>query len=128
MAKKARRRLEETEAVVSFEFPTFDERGFVRHELEQTVATGFAFALAVLLAVLSFALDRVIAPTGQAILQVALPVLLSISVVIASPILWARLRPAASEYRRGDWASLILLEMFGWLGLWFLLTDVFFRT
>ena len=128
MAKKARKRLEETEAAASFEFPTFDERGFIRHELEQTTATGFAFGLAVLLAVLSFGIDRLIGPGGSPTLQAALPVLVSIGVVIASPTLLGRLRPAVAEYRRGDWVSLFLLELFGWLGIWFLLTDVFFRT
>ena len=41
-----------------------------------------------------------------------------------SPILIQRLRPKASEYTRGEWAGLILLEFFGWVGFWFLLSDV----
>jgi len=128
VAKKARKRLEEEAEANSFEFPVFDERAFISHEFEQTVATGFAVAFAVLLAVISFGLDRVLRSASQAALEGAVPALVSLALIIASPFLLRRLRTAASTYTRGDWASLILLELFGWLGFWFLLTDVFFRT
>ena len=46
---------------------------------------------------------------------------------MASPWIFQRLRPASSEYTKGDWASLILMQTFGWLGIWFVLTDLFIR-
>lgn len=50
--------------------------------------------------------------------------LAGLAVVIGSPFLIRRLRAAAATYTKGDWAGLILVELFGWLGIWFVLTDV----
>ena len=124
MAKKARKRLEE-EAASAFEFPEFDELAFIRHEFEQTYAMFFAVIVAIALGVASFAVDRALAGYSQPALQGLVPPAFSIAVIAFSPILLQRIRPAASEYTRGDWAGLIVLEIFLWLGLWFLLADVF---
>jgi hypothetical protein len=124
VAKKARKKLEEDAEVGSFQFPEFDERSFIAHEFEQTIATGFAVAIAVGLAALSFGIDRGLSAYSQPTLQWLVPLAVSIAVIAFSPLIVQRLRPNAPEYTRGDWASVILLEVFGWLGFWFLFTDV----
>lgn len=123
MAKK--KKLEDEDAP-GFEFPEFDERAFVEHESEQTIATALALGIAIALSIVSFAID---AFAGRAMVGgtdplVFVPPVLGVAVVIASPFLIGRLRPASSEYTKGDWASLILIEIFGWIGIWFVLTAV----
>jgi len=118
MAKKARRKLEEEEEAHSFQFPEFDELKFILHELEQSWALAIAFILTVGLAVVSWALDRL--ASGLAFV----PFILGIGLIAFSPSLIQRLRPLAHEYTRGDWAGLIVIEVFGWLGLWFLFLSV----
>ncbi len=127
MAKKARKRLEEDAEAAGFEFPEFDEEGFVAHEFEQSVATGFALGLAILLGAVSFGLTHVLAMAGTGVLEGLVPVVVGIMTIATSPLLWGRLRAAASEYTKGEWASMILVEVFGWIGIWFLLTDVLLR-
>jgi hypothetical protein len=117
MAKKAKRKLDEDGAIKPFEFPEFDERKFLRHEYEQTFATGIAISIAVFLGVVSWAMDRVGLP-------LIVPVVFSIAFVVFSPYLYLRIRETATEYTKGDWAGLILTEAFGWLGIWFLILDV----
>jgi hypothetical protein len=117
MAKKARRRLDEEEQFRSFRFPVFDESAFVKHEFEQSVATGIVFGFAVALGLFSFALTTVGLPWFG-------PLILGIVVIAFSPTVVRRLRPSAQEYTRGDWAGLLMLQIFGWLGLWFLFTNV----
>lgn len=118
MAKKARRKMEEAEEAHHFEFPAFDEAKFVLHELEQSRALLIAFVLTVALAVLSWAFDRVVGAL------VFVPLLIGIGVIAFSPSVIQRIRPLAHEYTRGDWAGLIVVEVMGWLGLWFLLLNV----
>jgi hypothetical protein len=117
MAKKAKRKLDEAGEIKPFAFPEFDERKFLRHEYEQTAATAIAITLAVVLGFASFALDRLGVP-------LVVPVVVAIAVIVFSPYLFQRVRDAATEYTKGDWAGLILTEAFGWLGIWFLLIDV----
>jgi hypothetical protein len=117
MAKKARRKLDEDAEADAFTFPEFDERKFLRHEYEQTAATGLAIGLAILLGFVSWAIDRVGLP-------LVVPVVVSVAVIVFSPYLFLRVRETAGEYTKGDWAGLILTETFGWLGVWFLLLDV----
>jgi hypothetical protein len=117
MAKKARRRLEEDEEFHSFQFPRFDDEQFLAHEFEQTYATAIAFALAGGMAVVSYLIDRANLP---AVLALAA----AIAILVASPFLIQRLRPLSSEYTKGDWAGLIVMMIFGWLGLWFVLLNV----
>jgi hypothetical protein len=94
------------------------------HEWEQTIATGFALVVAVALAVVSWAIDRGLSGFSQPVLQGVVPVALAIGVIAFSPLILLRLRRGKPEYTRGDWASVILLELFGWLGFWFLISDV----
>ncbi|HKV89877.1 MAG TPA: hypothetical protein VJQ43_01625 [Thermoplasmata archaeon] len=117
MAKKARRRLDEEQEANAFEFPEFDVTKFLRHEYEQTAATGIAIGLAVALGFLSWALDR-------AGLPYVVAAVVGLAVVAFSPYLFQRVRPASEEYTKGDWVGLILTELFGWLGLWFLFLQV----
>ncbi|MCI4325766.1 MAG: hypothetical protein L3K00_07825 [Thermoplasmata archaeon] len=117
MAKKGKRKLDEAGEIKPFEFPAFDERKFLLHEYEQTVATVIAITLAVVLGVVSWAMDR-------AGLPLVVPVVVSIALIVFSPYLFQRVRDAAGDYTKGDWAGLILTEAFGWLGIWFLLIDV----
>ncbi|MCI4328210.1 MAG: hypothetical protein L3J86_01380 [Thermoplasmata archaeon] len=117
MAKKGKRKLDEAGEIKPFEFPEFDERKFLLHDYEQTIATAIAISLAVGLGALSWALDR----TG---LPLVVPVVVAIAIIVFSPYLFQRLRETAGDYTKGDWAGLILTEAFGWLGIWFLLIDV----
>jgi hypothetical protein len=125
VAKKARKKLEEDAEISSFQFPEFDERTFIAHEFEQTIATGFAIVVAVGLAAVSFGIDRGLSGFSQPTLQWLVPLALSIALIAFSPLILQRLRTGAPEYTRGDWASVILLEIFGWLGFWFLFSNVF---
>ncbi len=118
MAKKARRKLEEKAEERAFEFPPFDEQKFISHEFEQTLAMGVALAGAVGLGVLSWALQVVGTPWF-------VPVVLALAVLVAFPIVWRRTRGPAREYTKGDWATLLLTQLFGWLGFWFLFANVF---
>jgi hypothetical protein len=117
MAKKARRKLDEDSPESKFEFPEFDVGKFLRHEFEQTFATGLAIGLAVALAFVSWALVR-------AGLPYVVPGVVGVAVIAFSPFLIQRIRPSAEEYTKGDWVGLILTEAFGWLGIWFLLLNV----
>ncbi|MCI4357910.1 MAG: hypothetical protein L3J95_01970 [Thermoplasmata archaeon] len=118
MAKKARRKLEEEEAHEAFRFPDFDERAFLAHEYEQTIATVLAVLFAVGLAAMGWALDH----TG---LTAAVPWILGFAGVFATPFVIRTVRPRSEEYTKGDWAWIILTTFFGWLGIWFLLLNLF---
>ena len=122
MAKKARRKMEEETEESTFQFPVFDEGKFLSHEFEQTYATLLAVGLGLVLAFVAWAWDRYLAGPLPALLVV--PLVLGIAVIAFSPFFVPRLRPEASEYTRGDWAGLIVIQLFGWLGLWFLLLNV----
>ncbi|MCI4349505.1 MAG: hypothetical protein L3J93_04745 [Thermoplasmata archaeon] len=113
MAKKAKRRLEEQERYESFQFPEFDERKFLEHEYEQSIATIVSVALAILLAVVSWGLDRTNLPSPVAWLA-------GLAGVVAAPYLIRTVRPLAGEYTKGDWTWLLITLILGWLGLWFL--------
>ncbi len=116
MAKKVRRKLEEEEAA-AFEFPTFDELGFVTKEFELAGALVLAVVIAVVIGVVDWILTRAglpwFAPFGLGVLLVAV-----------SPFLIGRLRRRSDLYTKGDWAGLIALEFFGFLALWFVLVNV----
>jgi len=116
MAKKGRRRLEEEEAA-AFDFPVFDEVGFVTKEFELAWAVAVAGVLTVLLGALSWALSH----AGLNWWEVFLVGLLGL---VASPFVIQRLRPLSDQYTKGDWAGLIALEFFGWLALWFVLVNL----
>ncbi|MCI4330422.1 MAG: hypothetical protein L3K19_01055 [Thermoplasmata archaeon] len=117
MAKKAKRRLEEDEEYKSFQFPEFDDQKFLDHEFEQTYATAIAFGLVGLMAVASYLVDRAQVPA-------ILAVFAALAILVAAPFLIQRVRPLSSDYTKGDWAGLIVIMLFGWLGLWFVLLNV----
>ncbi len=117
MAKKVRRS-PEAEAEAKFEFPAFDEAGFVTKELEMTVALSLASGFAVLLGLLSWL-------TTNAGLPWWVPILYGLLGLIAAPLAIQRLRARSSLYTKGDWAGLVALVAFGWLALWFVLVNVF---
>lgn len=116
MAKKARRKLEEA-AEPPFEFPVFDVQTFLRHEFEMTTATTISLLVAVLLGILSWALVLVGLPWFA-------PVLIAIAIIVLLPFLLTRLREEARTYTKGDWAGLFMMEIFGWLGFWFLFANL----
>jgi uncharacterized membrane protein len=116
MAKKVRRKLEEEEAA-SFEFPVFDEAGFVAKELEMTYGLVLASLIAILLGIMGWGLS-------VAGINSFVPFFLGLFALAASPYLIGRLRRHSSMYTRGDWAGLLALEFFGWLALWFVLQNV----
>lgn len=120
MAKKVRQRPEETEES-HFEFPVFDEVAFIRHELELTYGMLWAIATAVLAALASAVL--VLTPDPQ--LSVGPALFAGLAVVVASFYFMHRLRAPVRTYTKGDWAGVIALSFFGWLGLWFLLASLF---
>lgn len=111
MAKKAKRKIEEEE-VSKFEFPVFDEHAYIAHELQLTWATLIAFGVAVMAAVLSAVVGLSLAPIAGLAIGIAL--------VIANPLLIRSVLPKSSDYTKGDWAGVIAITFFGWLGLWFL--------
>lgn len=119
MAKKVRSRPEESEEH-RFEFPVFDEEAFIRHELDLT----WGMAMAVVIAIVAGTLSALLSAAGGAALPVVAPVGLGILLIVASPFLYLRLRPSAESYTKGDWAGMVALEVFGWLGVWFLLISV----
>ncbi|MFZ0830373.1 MAG: hypothetical protein WCB18_03785 [Thermoplasmata archaeon] len=116
MAKKARRKVEEA-AEPPFEFPTFDLPTFLTHEFEMTTATTIALIVAILLGLMSWALLAVGLPWFA-------PVVVSLVIIAVVPVLLTRLREETKIYTKGDWAGLFLMEIFGWLGFWFLFANV----
>lgn len=92
--------------------------------MEQTFATGFALAIAVLLGAVSFLIDKAIGGTS---FGPFVPIVVAIPVIVLTPWILQRLRSGKPEYTRGDWATVILMELFGWLGIWFVLTNLFLR-
>jgi hypothetical protein len=117
VAKKVKKKPEEEES--DFEFPEFDEPGFVRHEYEQYYATILAFLIGVGLGGLAYVISS---PTLA--LPVAVPFGAGIGGTAAGALGIRRLRPASTEYTKGDWASLVVLIFFSFLAVWFLLADL----
>jgi hypothetical protein len=116
MAKKARKKLEE-DAGPAFEFPAFDEAGFVWKEYELATATAFAGLFALVIGLVTWALSAAGLPWFA-------PLGLGIAGIAGSVFAIQRLRPASRQYTKGDWAGLIALEFFGWLALWFVLLNI----
>jgi hypothetical protein len=116
MAKKARRKVEEA-AEPPFEFPVFDLKAFLTHEFEMTTATTIALLVAILLGLLSWALGVVGIPWFVA-------VVVAIVIIAVVPVVLTRIREETKIYTKGDWAGLFLMEIFGWLGFWFLFANL----
>jgi hypothetical protein len=116
VAKKARRKLEEEEAA-AFEFPPFDESSFATKEFELGRGLLVVGIITLAIGVGSWALT-------VAGLTVWVPLGVGILIIVASPFLIQRLRERSSLYTKGDWAGLIMMEIFGWFALWFLLLNL----
>jgi hypothetical protein len=119
MAKKVRQRPEETEES-RFEFPVFDEVAYIRHELEVTLG----MALAIVWAVLAGLLSTYVSIVGGSALTIAVPLALGAFVIASSFVAFPALHSTVASYTKTEWAGLIALEVFGWLGLWFLLSEI----
>ena len=115
MAKKARKKMEE--AAPPFEFPVFDEPGFVWKELEMTSATILAGLFAVIFGVVSWGIRLTGLPWFA-----QFPV--GLAGIIGGMFAIQRLRDPSHTYTKGDWAGLFVLSFFGWLALWFVLVNV----
>ncbi|MFI5418553.1 MAG: hypothetical protein ACHQ2Y_06635 [Candidatus Lutacidiplasmatales archaeon] len=122
MAKKAKRKLEADEEVRSFTFPEFDVPKFLRHEFEQSAATALAILFALVSGVASFGVDRASLPS---VLSSVLPVAIGVALLVAAPFIILKIRSQSGEYTKGDWAGIIVTQLFAWLGIWFLLLNVF---
>jgi hypothetical protein len=116
MAKKARKKLED-DAAPGFEFPKFDEAGFVWKEYELATATWLAAVFALGLGLVGWVL------TGLG-LNGFIPFGLGIAGMVGSVFAIQWIRPNSKYYTKGDWAGLLALEFFGWLAIWFLLLNV----
>lgn len=123
MAKKAKKKLEEDDDYKAFHFPHFDVVEFIHYELEQTSATVMAVVAALAVALLSWGLTVY----GMGIqLEVAFALVsLMIGFVVMGlfPFLVRWAREKAPTYRTGDWATLLLIYLFLWLGIWNLLLN-----
>lgn len=115
MAKKARKKGEDE--APAFEFPAFDEKEFLTHEFEQFYATVLAFGFGVLIGIVADLLASAVR-SSWAGLGIGLLGVIGGAMAIRS------LRPASSQYTRGDWAALVVLMFFAFLGVWFLVADL----
>lgn len=125
MAKKVKKRMEEDNPYTKFQFPHFDAVGFIEHELEQSYATLLSFTTGIAAGLGAWALTRYGMSSALGVLPFSLFALV-LGVVGAFGLVYLiRLfRPKWEEYRRGDWASLIMVYVFFWLGLWALFLNV----
>ncbi len=124
MAKKAKKKIEEDDEYKAFSFPEFDVRGFIHHELEQTSATGIAVILALAVAIASWVLTSYGEGAGLTTSFAVISALLGLAGAVSLPFLIRFVREKAEEYRMGDWASLIAIYVFLWLGVWSLLLNL----
>ncbi len=121
MAKKVRNRPEATEEQ-KFEFPVFDEKSFIRHELELTTGA----ILAIGWAVLAGGISAIVSLANSASnLYLAGAILVGLVLLIASAFVFPRVDRGFAKYTKGEWASVFLLEIFGWLGFWLLMAGAF---
>ncbi len=116
MAKKVKKKPQEAEAF-HFQFPTFDEKAFFDHEFEQTTAVLLSGGFAVVLGIVSWMLL-------VASLPWFVPAIIGVVVLALTPYVIRALRQRSNLYKWSDWAGVIAIEFFGWLGVWFLLADV----
>jgi len=115
VAKKVRRKPEEE--APKFEFPPFDEAAFVAKESELAGGLTIMVVLTALLGIVSWGITR-------AGLAWWLAFGIGLVGLVMSPFLIARLRVQSALYTKGDWASMMMFEFFGWLALWFVLVNV----
>jgi hypothetical protein len=117
VAKKVRKKTDELEEYRSFQFPSFDESRFLTHEFDQMAGTLAAISIAVGLGIASFFITHIGIPY--------VPVVLALVVVIFSPSLIRRIHRPVTPFTKGEWAGFFLMEIFGWLGIWFLLLNLY---
>lgn len=117
MAKKVRKKPDELEEYRSFHFPEFNEGQFLTHEFDQMSGTLASIAIAAGLGVASFFISHIGIPY--------VPIVLAIVVVFFSPMLIRRIHRPTTPFTKGEWAGFFLMEIFGWLGIWFLLLNLY---
>jgi hypothetical protein len=120
MAKKARQKPEEKTVESTFEFPVFDEAAYIRHELEVTLGMGLAIVWAVIAGVLS----TFVSILGGSSLTIAAPLAIGILIILSSFVVFPAVHSSVSTYTKTEWAGLVALQVFGWIGLWFLLSEI----
>jgi len=116
VAKKGRRKLEEEEAA-AFDFPVFDEVGFVTKEFELGAALAVAGILTVVLGLIAWVFTHL----GFAWY---VPLLVGLLGIALSPFVIREVRARHDLYAMSDWAGLLALEFFGFLALWFVLVNL----
>ena len=116
MAKKVRKKPDELDEYRTFQFPSFDEQRFLTHEFDQMAGTLAAISIAVGLGIASFFI------THLGIDYV--PIALAVVVTFLSPYLIRRIHRPVTPFTKGEWAGFFLMELFGWLGIWFLLLNL----
>jgi di/tricarboxylate transporter len=125
MAKKVKKKMAEEEKIAKFSFPHFDVVGFIEHEMEQSYATLLSLACALALAVVSWRLTLAGEASSLPLLAYSLGALaLGFGGAVGMVFLIRYFRPKSEEYRKGDWATLIMMYLFLWLGLWALLLNL----
>lgn len=118
MAKKVRGVPDaESDEEPDFEFPAFDERGFLDHEYEITRGMLITLGVAFLVAGISWAVNYVK-------LDWWLPLLIGFGVLIGLYWIVTALHHRAYIYTKGEWATLLAVYFFGWLAAWFVILDI----
>ncbi len=118
MAKKVRpKAADDTPAEPSFQFPAFDEQAFVSKEYEVTLGMVVAGLFTIVLGVAAWAVTAASLPWE-------LGVAIGFGGLIGVYPLVNALHPRSHVYTRGDWAGLMAVVFFGWLAIWFMLSDV----
>ncbi|MGI0054449.1 MAG: hypothetical protein ACREBZ_01855 [Thermoplasmata archaeon] len=117
MAKKVRQVDDEQEKEPSFDFPVFDEHAYVAKEYE----VSFGMVLAGLMALGVGALSWVATSSG---ISWAVGVVLGFMGMIGVVPAVQAVHPRSHVYTKGDWATMIAVVFFGWLAVWFLLSDL----
>lgn len=120
MAKKVRQNpvaVEESK----FQFPVFDERGFIDHELELTYGMAMAVVWAILAGVAAAGIGTFLSRAAGTTVGISAAVGVGLVIVLTSLVIFPRLRTSVATYTKSDWAGIIALQIFGWIGIWFLL-------
>ncbi len=122
MAKKVRpKAADATPAEPSFQFPVFDEKAFVTKEYEVTLGMVVTGLLSVVVGIASWAVTAALASFSDAWV---LSVLIGFAGLLGLHPLVNSLHPRAHVYTKGDWAGLMAVVFFGWLAIWFMLSDI----
>ena len=117
MAKKVRRKPDEEAEEKAFDFPVFDKTAFASKEFQLTWAVVLGAVVAVVLGAFgSFC-------TGSH-LPWYVPFPVGFLLVLLSPWLFGWVLPSSTTFTKGDWAGVVALEFFGFLGVWFVLVNV----